>query len=314
MIKQIHDLILKIYIMRILTLIVLLLMVNLSVRSQGLFKKNKDTYSLSERWQINDTLTTQKDLFKFKSYKPLYILFANYTNDINELPTSDNPDNVVPEPLPLSDTELKFQISFKTMALKNIFGQKIGGDIWIGYSQTSRWQVYNKSQSRPFRETNYEPEVILIVPTPYKIFGINGVFAGIGYNHQSNGSSNPLSRSWHRIIMQFGWETNDLSIVLRPWWRLYEKPELDNNPGIENYIGRGDLMVAYEEGRHDISLIGRHSMRFGDDNHGSLQMDYAFRIYEYLKLHLQVFHGYGESLIDYNHKQTIVGIGVSLVE
>jgi phospholipase A1 len=218
------------------------------------------------------------------------------------------------EPLPLSDTELKFQISFKTMALKNIFGNRIGGDIWIAYTQTSRWQVYNKAQSRPFRETNYEPEVMLLVPTPYKIFGINGVFAGIGYNHQSNGSSNPLSRSWHRIIMQFGWEKNNLSIVLRPWWRLHEKPELDNNPGIENYIGRGDLMVAYEKGRHDISLIGRHSMRFDDDNRGSLQMDYAFRIYDYLKLHLQVFHGYGESLIDYNHKQTIVGIGVSLVE
>ncbi|MCD6544937.1 MAG: phospholipase A, partial [Flavobacteriaceae bacterium] len=199
-------------------------------------------------------------------------------------------------------------------ALRNIFGNRIGGDIWIGYSQTSRWQIYNVDQSRPFRETNYEPEIMLLVPTPYKIFGLNGVFAGIGFNHQSNGRSNPLSRSWNRIIMQFGWETQDFSIVLRPWWRLQEEPVEDNNPGIENYVGRGDLMVAYEKGRHDISLIGRHSMRFGDDNRGSLQMDYAFRIYDYLKLHLQVFHGYGESLIDYNHKQTTVGIGVSLVE
>ena len=295
-------------------LYLLLFLVNFSAKAQGLFSKSKESFSLSERWQINDSLTKQKGLFRIQTYKPVYILFANHTSDINNQPTSDNPDNVVPEPLPLDDTELKFQISFKTMALRNIFGNKIGGDVWIGYSQTSRWQIYNVDQSRPFRETNYEPEIMLLVPTPYKIFGLNGVFAGIGFNHQSNGRSNPLSRSWNRVIMQFGWETNDFSIIFRPWWRLQEEPVEDNNPGIENYVGRGDLMVAYEKGRHDISLIGRHSMRFGDDNRGSLQMDYAFRIYDFLKLHLQVFHGYGESLIDYNHKQTTVGIGVSLVE
>ena len=295
-------------------LYLLLFLVNFSAKAQGLFSKSKESFSLSERWQINDSLTKQKGLFRIQTYKPVYILFANHTSDINNQPTSDNPDNVVPEPLPLDDTELKFQISFKTMALRNIFGNKIGGDVWIGYSQTSRWQIYNVDQSRPFRETNYEPEIMLLVPTPYKIFGLNGVFAGIGFNHQSNGRSNPLSRSWNRVIMQFGWETKDFSIIFRPWWRLQEEPVEDNNPGIENYVGRGDLMVAYEKGRHDISLIGRHSMRFGDDNRGSLQMDYAFRIYDFLKLHLQVFHGYGESLIDYNHKQTTVGIGVSLVE
>jgi phospholipase A1 len=116
------------------------------------------------------------------------------------------------------------------------------------------------------------------------------------------------------VILQFGWETKDVSIVLRPWWRLQEEAIEDNNPGIENYIGRGDLLIAYEKGKHDLSLIGRHSLKGGDDNRGSIQMDYAFRVYDYLKLHLQVFHGYGESMIDYNHKQTTVGVGVSLVE
>ncbi len=300
--------------MKNLFLLTFFLLVSLGVKAQGLLSKSKENYSLSDRWQINDTLTKQKDLFRIQTYRPVYILFANYTNDINEQPTSDNPDNVVPNPIPLDDTELKFQISFKTKALNNILGQRIGGDIWLGYSQTSRWQIYNVDQSRPFRETNYEPEILLLIPTPYKIFGLHGVFAGIGFNHQSNGRSNPLSRSWNRIIMQFGWETKDFSIVLRPWWRVLQELVEDNNPGIENYVGRGDLMVAYEKGRHDLSMIARHSIRFGDDNRGSVQIDYAFRVYDYLKLHLQVFHGYGESLIDYNHKQTTVGLGVSLVE
>ena len=294
--------------------LILILFGSFSGKSQGLFSKISENYSLSERWHINDSLTKQKGLFKLETFKPVYILLANYTNDINEQPTSDNPENVVPEPMDLNDTELKFQISFKTKALNNIFGKRVGGDIWIGYSQTSRWQVFNPELSRPFRETNYEPEIMLIVPTPYKIFGLNGVFAGIGFNHQSNGRSNPLSRSWNRVILQFGWETKDVSIILRPWWRLQEEPIEDNNPGIENYIGRGDLMVAYEKGRHDLSVIARHSLKGGENNHGSMQVDYAFRVYDFLKLHLQLFHGYGESLIDYNHKQTTVGIGFSLVE
>jgi phospholipase A1 len=300
--------------MRNLFLLTFFLLVSFGAKAQGLFARNVENYSLSERWHIHDTLANKKDLFRIETYKPVYILLANYTSDINEQPTSENPDNVVPQPLPLDDTELKFQISFKTKAIRNLFGKRVGGDIWIGYSQTSRWQIYNVDQSRPFRETNYEPELMLIIPTPYKIFGLNGVFAGIGFNHQSNGRSNPLSRSWNRVILQFGWETKDFSVVLRPWWRLQEEPIEDNNPGIENYIGRGDLLVAYEKGRHDLSLIGRHSLKGGENNRGSIQFDYAYRVYDFLKLHLQVFHGYGESLIDYNHKQTTVGLGVSLVE
>jgi len=300
--------------MRNLFLLTFFLLVSFGAKAQGLFARNVENYSLSERWHIHDTLANKRDLFRIETYKPVYILLANYTSDINEQPTSENPDNVVPQPLPLDDTELKFQISFKTKAIRNLFGKRVGGDIWIGYSQTSRWQIYNVDQSRPFRETNYEPELMLIIPTPYKIFGLNGVFAGIGFNHQSNGRSNPLSRSWNRVILQFGWETKDFSVVLRPWWRLQEEPIEDNNPGIENYIGRGDLLVAYEKGRHDLSLIGRHSLKGGENNHGSIQFDYAYRVYDFLKLRLQVFHGYGESLIDYNHKQTTVGLGVSLVE
>ncbi|WP_103867059.1 phospholipase A [Aquimarina sp. I32.4] len=267
--------------------------------------------SLTERWQIHNNSTK---LFKIIPYKPVYFLLANYTSDMNNQPMSGNLLNSVEEPSDFFNTELKFQLSFKTRAVRNLFGKKIGGDLWVAYTQSSRWQLYSPHISRPFRETNYEPEVMLVFPTPYKFFGINGTFAGIGINHESNGRSNPLSRSWNRVVMQLGLETPSWSVVLRPWWRIPEDPIENNNPGIENYIGRMEVLSAFSRGRHDVSIQAKHSLRGGSKSRGSVTLDYAVRILGHLQVHAQLFHGYGESLIDYNHKQTTFGVGLSLLQ
>ncbi len=266
---------------------------------------------LSQRWQIKDDSTK---LFKIVPYKPVYFLLANYSSDINNRPSSANPLNKVQNPLSFSNTELKFQLSFKARAMTKVFGPKIGGTLWAGYTQSSRWQLYNADISRPFRETNYEPEIMLTIPTPYKFLGLNGVFAGIGINHQSNGRSNPLSRSWNRVVAQFGWENPSWSVVARPWWRVQEETVEDNNPGIENYLGRVELVTAFSRGGYDLSMELRHSMRGGERSRGSITLDYAVKAWDLLQIHAQLFHGYGESLIDYNHKQTTIGLGLSLIQ
>ncbi|MBU6467449.1 MAG: phospholipase A, partial [Burkholderiales bacterium] len=33
-----------------------------------------------------------------------------------------------------------------------------------------------------------------------------------------------------------------------------------------------------------------------------------------LRLHTQLFSGYGDSMIDYNHKRTVFSVGLSLVD
>jgi phospholipase A1 len=80
------------------------------------------------------------------------------------------------------------------------------GDLWMGYTQSSRWQLYNKKESRPLRESDYEPEAMLVFGTRYRAFGWDGRLLGIGIDHPSNGRSDPYSRSWNRIVANVGFE------------------------------------------------------------------------------------------------------------
>ena len=264
---------------------------------------------LDSRWEL--AKDSKLGVFQMRAYKPVYLLPGFWTSDVNETPSSPNPDNTVTTPLELTSVEAKFQLSFKTKFVENVFGDN--GDIWGGYTQSSRWQVYNGEQSRPFRETNYEPEVMLLFRNNYSIGGWKGRMAGIGINHQSNGRSDPLSRSWNRVIVNVGLDRENWAFVVRPWWRIPDGND-DDNPDIEDFIGRGDAMLVYSKGGHEFSVLGRHSLRGGDASHGSLQMDYGFPIDRSLRGHVQLFHGNGESLIDYNHKATYVGLGISLLE
>ncbi len=265
---------------------------------------------LDSRWELakNSKLGT----WNFRAYKPVYLLPAFWTNHPNTLPHSPNPNNTVTTPQDLQKIEAKFQLSFKTKAIENLFGDN--GDVWMGYTQSSRWQVYNSGNSRPFRETNYEPEVLLVFRTNYEIAGWKGRLAGIGVNHQSNGRADPLSRSWNRVMTNIGFDRDNWSVMFRPWFRIPESRGKDDNPDIQDYMGRGDMTIVHTVGRNEFSLTARHSLRGGDRSHGAMQFDWGFPISRQLRGHFQLFDGYGESMIDYNHRATYVGFGISLLE
>ncbi|MFK4050147.1 phospholipase A [Acinetobacter venetianus] len=264
---------------------------------------------LDRRWELSEE--SKLGVWNIRAYQPVYLLPAFWTSDKNEFPSSPNPNNTVTDKQNLTSTEAKFQISLKTKAWENIFGNN--GDLWLGYTQSSRWQVFNSEESRPFRETNYEPEASLMFRTNYEILGLNARLLGVTLNHQSNGRSDPLSRSWNRVIFNLGFEKDNFALMLRPWYRVEENAKDDNNPDIKDYIGRGDLTAFYRKGNNDFSLMLRHSLKGGDRSHGAVQFDWAFPIKGKLRGHLQLFDGYGESLIDYNHRATYVGLGVSLM-
>lgn len=262
--------------------------------------------SLTERWDLDPD--NKRGTFVLLPYKPIYLLPFTYTDRVNQSPSASG--HATPLPTDLNAAEAKFQLSFKTKAAQSIFGDN--GDLWLGYTQSSRWQVYNGGLSRPFRETNYEPEAMLVFRTNYELFGFKGTMASVGLNHQSNGRASPLSRSWNRVIAEAGFERGDWMVTLRPWWRLPESDRSDDNPEIENYVGRGELMVARKWRDHVFSVQARHSLRGGKNSRGSAQLSWSFPVAGDLKGYVQLFSGYGESMIDYNHRQTMIGAGLTV--
>ena len=266
---------------------------------------------LDKRWELSSD--SKLGTWNLRAYQPVYLMPTFWTSDKNERPQSLNGQNTVPvgKEQNLTSMETKFQLSLKTKAVENLLGDN--GDVWLGYTQSSRWQVYNGDESRPFRETNYEPEASLMFRTNYTLLGLHGRLLGVTLNHQSNGRSDPLSRSWNRVIFNLGFEKDNFALMLRPWYRIEEDSSDDNNPEIKNYIGRGDMLAFYRWKEHDFSLMLRHSLKGGDDSHGAAQFDWVFPISGKLRGHFQLFDGYGESLIDYNHRATYVGLGVSLM-
>jgi phospholipase A1 len=241
-------------------------------------------------------------------YKQNYFLFYSHLSQPNNAPTSPNPQNQVPFSYSLENREMKFQISVKS--------HLVGEDkhtLWFGYTQLSFWQAYDTAHSNPFRETNYEPEIIYSYRPEHLMLGSTTVsFLNGGLVHQSNGQSLPRSRSWNRIYAQAGLE-NDignnqrLALLVRYWKRLDGGGANDDNPDIVNYLGHGDLEARYYYGPGMLSAIARSR---------SIQLDLAVSLWpvgiKNSNLHFQYFDGYGESLIDYNQKHTTLGVGISM--
>jgi len=232
-----------------------------------------------------------------------YFLVINYNSDPNreiyKNTGQDAPKNY----------EAKFQISFKVRTWKKMFGDN--GDLFIAYTQRSVWQLYDQALSSPFRDTNFEPEVFVKFNTDFKLGGLKNRVITIGLNHQSNGESALLSRSWNRIYAAFVAERGNFALIMKPWYRIPEKEENDDNPNIEKYLGYGELIAAYNKKGHVFSLMFRNNLRT-NENKGAVELGWSYPFTSKVRGYVQYFNGYGESLIDYNNSVNRIGFGVML--
>jgi len=207
--------------------------------------------------------------------------------------------------------DAKIAFSFKAKIIEP-------ADIYVGYTQLMMWDVFNKSA--PLRDVNFNPEIF------YRFaFGNDSAYwFDLGfYEHESNGFDGRNSRSWDRSYLRYHgyFEFSDFWHVLwnfKGWWGYRYDP------------GSTDLMKYRGAWEFDVTLKNLVSWIFAAD-------DLKLRIYPGDKYYMnpltggqeitlrgkiraknflpylifQIFHGYGENLLDYNqnHWSLRAGIG-----
>ena len=269
---------------------------------------------LSKFWELDPE--DKRGTFNFTGYHANYVLPVHYTSSINRSPQSPTQAAVA---LPdYRRIEAKFQLSLRTKIAQDLLIDN--ADVWLAFTQQAMWQIWNGVDSKPFRNTDYEPEAIYIVPVPKNIRGLPGGaqwrYLQFGLAHQSNGQSDPLSRSWNRVYAGTGFELGNWGLTAKYNHRLDEDDATDNNPDLLHYRGRGEVNLLWSGGAHTASLLWRSS--FSNTQRGALQFEWTYPVFRDqpngLRWFVQGFSGYGETLTDYNFKQTSFGAGVSFLQ
>jgi len=277
------------------------------VGAQG--EADPDMPAVSRR--LTQESETMDQPFVLTPHKPNYVIVAYNFSDPNVDPFKDQfpglGDGV------FKHTEAKFQVSLKFPVAYDLFGS--GGDLFFAYTNRSFWQVFQTDDviSAPFRETNHEPEAWLSFNNDWQFLGFTNRLNQVGLVHQSNGRAGELSRSWNRVFASFIFERENLALGFKPWWRIPEDAATDDNPDIKDYLGNFELLSVYKYKRNTFTAMGRHNLDFGSSR-GALQLDWSFPLHGRLRGYLQYFNGYGESLIDYNHNVSSLGIGLQLTD
>ena len=262
-------------------------------------KGNKKLYEVLEKIDDEETQATIKQysesLYNFKAHNANYFLPLSYREN-GTYPQTNGHDS--------KKTEVEFQVSLRYDFAANALGLH---EVYsAAYTQKSFWQFY--STSAYFRESNYNPEFFVTFPFSDKNYfkPLKAIRASVA--HQSNGRGGDEERSWNYAAGSFYFQTGWLFTELKLWHRF--KDAINYNPELLNYMGRGHLQFTLPYKKHIAKLLLRSN--FSGKN--AVELNYSHPMFgsKDLFLYVKGFAGYGESLIDYNHKVEKFGIGFSI--
>jgi phospholipase A1 len=208
----------------------------------------------------------------------------------------------------LKKDEVKYQLSFKVPLWQHIFN--LPSSLFFAYSQMSYWQLYDRDPF--FRETDYEPEVFLANEVNIHMFGTWHLnFLNIGAVHQSNGFGDTLERSWNRIYLSATASSDNWVVSVRPWVVFHDSTYVRQNPDMANYLGHEQFTLAYKYYRQVFALEARNVIEH-HARKAAFTGSWSFPMTKHLNGYVQVFSGYGQSLIEYNHRTNSIGVGIAL--
>ncbi|MFN1582794.1 phospholipase A [Vibrio rotiferianus] len=233
-----------------------------------------------------------KSLTNIATYEDNYVL-GTYTTDINKDVLRGKAEDV--------DQLQQFEVKFQLSASVPVYRFNSGTAVLASYTQKSLWQLANNDISSPFRETNYKPQVFLAHQSNMLLFN----HLETGYMHESNGQSTALSRSWDRLYLSLERVSGPIEYGVQGWWVF--KSEHDD---MEDFYAPYKLWSKLYTGPGVIDARGFYN--FSSDK-GGVELGYTHSINDILGIYLQGYHGYGETLIDYNHSQTRLGLGIKLM-
>ena len=262
---------------------------------------------LTER--VNSQSNAVLNPFSISQYRQNYLLPFSYVTDPNTITTDGlNKENV-------DNLEAKYQLSIK---LPVYLASQSGDGLYFGFTAVSFWQLYNSEKSKPFRETNYEPELFYSWKRNTTLFGLNVNEFTLGISHQSNGRGGLKSRSWNRVYGTATFSNHAAFVRVKAWYRLEEDEKLDpfdalgdDNPDITRYLGHGEIAVGTQFKQVNFLALVRNNLRTSN-NKGSVELNLSYPISDRYEVLLQYFNGYGDSLIEYNRHQQRIGLGVQL--
>ncbi|MCU7555696.1 phospholipase A [Alteromonas sp. ASW11-19] len=262
---------------------------------------------LSSRFEADQEALS--NLFSITQHRQNYVLPFTFVTNPNSLGNSEL------TPATVDNREAKFQLSVKLP----LYLREEADGLYFGFTLTSFWQLYNSEVSKPFRETNYEPEIFWQQAADITLLGYDFNALQVGFNHMSNGQSGLRSRSWNRLFASVLFSDEDELYYLKTWYRLPEDekadpidPTGDDNPDILDYYGRVELGYGTKMGNFKLLALVRNNLNFGH-NRGSIQLNLTYPLSDRYELLLQYFNGYGDSLIDYNRSQERIGLGFQLM-
>nr|SFZ73147.1 OMP1642 [Helicobacter salomonis] len=247
-------------------------------------------------------------------------------------------------------TEFKFQISFRVPVFRHFLFTT--GTLYLAYTQTNWFQIYNNPQSAPMRMVNYMPELIYVYPLNLSIwhgklgtlsefwFGGQHISNGIGgrqcYQKYEDGNAlgafpgGPVRvvkysngqqeieggcrsvSAGQRPVFHLVWQKGGFKINVAYWPYI---PYNQSNPDLIDYMGYGNALVEYRRGRHhfEMRLYDIFTPYWKFKRwHGAVRLGYTFRINTFVGFYAQYFNGYGDGLYEYNVFSNRFGVGIRL--